>query len=308
MFQNDQKEKVRGLLIVVEGLDRCGKTTQVTKLVESLRRLKISIEPFHFPDRKTETGEIINAFLKSKARPDGPVGDDIPVDDTPDVQHTRAIALLFAANRWEKAAKIEKLLMSGTHVVIDRYSFSGLAYPRASYNDQLWMTNLEVGLPAPDVAIMLDATANELRGRYPWFTHCHIERYDTVREQQRVRHEFKRIMKVEGGTWHVINAMQSKEQVQADIKKLVLTAIESDAVQSDLDTMEPGHWLPNTGPAVSTAWFKRVYNPKTRVRLFDLAATPDNPKLSAVLKGNYKVPVDDYGPAIKAKRSEWHNS
>ena len=43
----------------------------------------------------------------------------------------RAVHLLFAANRWEKAAEIRQLLSQGKTIVCDRYSFSGIAYTSA---------------------------------------------------------------------------------------------------------------------------------------------------------------------------------
>lgn len=43
----------------------------------------------------------------------------------------RAIHLLFAANRWECAASIERDLAAGIDVVADRYAFSGIAFSAA---------------------------------------------------------------------------------------------------------------------------------------------------------------------------------
>ena len=38
------------------------------------------------------------------------------------------IHLLFSANRWEMLSELRKNLESGTHVVVDRYAFSGVAF------------------------------------------------------------------------------------------------------------------------------------------------------------------------------------
>lgn len=76
----------RGLFIVFEGLDRCGKTTQVNKLLEYLTEtLGVDAIEAEFPDRKTDVGGIINSFLRK----------ELPL--TPEVIH-----LLYSANRWEK--------------------------------------------------------------------------------------------------------------------------------------------------------------------------------------------------------------
>ena len=90
----------RGLFIVLEGLDRCGKSTQVDRLVAHLnsngrqaRLQKFPGKSFDFAtsyakpaDRTTAIGKMIDAYLQSKSE----------LDD-------RAIHLLFSANRWECA-------------------------------------------------------------------------------------------------------------------------------------------------------------------------------------------------------------
>ena len=75
----------RGALIVFEGLDRCGKTSQCSRLLSSLERLGHSVESWRFPDRDTGVGQMISSYLSNQSQ----------LDD-------HAIHLLFSANRWEK--------------------------------------------------------------------------------------------------------------------------------------------------------------------------------------------------------------
>lgn len=75
----------RGSLIVLEGLDRSGKTSQSNRLVTFLKEKGLSVELWRFPDRSTSTGQMISAYLANESQ----------LDD-------RAIHLLFSANRWEK--------------------------------------------------------------------------------------------------------------------------------------------------------------------------------------------------------------
>lgn len=79
------KEDSRGALVVLEGLDRCGKTTQSTRLVKHLESLGYSTELWRYPDRSTSVGQMISSYLSNKSQ----------LDD-------RTIHLLFSANRWEK--------------------------------------------------------------------------------------------------------------------------------------------------------------------------------------------------------------
>lgn len=102
----------RGALIVLEGVDRSGKSTQARKLVESLNNLNIPAELMVFPDRTTHTGKLIAQYLSNK---------DCQLNDY-------AIHLLFTANRWENVDKMKKLISEGTTLIVDRYSYSGMAF------------------------------------------------------------------------------------------------------------------------------------------------------------------------------------
>lgn len=145
----------RGAFIVFEGVDRCGKTTQVGLLVKHLvKNLGLAALAMNFPDRTTMVGQLINQYLQSKQ----------DLDD-------RSIHLLFSANRWEAEPQLQASLLEGTTVVCDRYAYSGVAFSSAkdSLADKLdWCKSCDVGLPAPDAIIFLDLTQEqaEQRGGY----------------------------------------------------------------------------------------------------------------------------------------------
>ena len=108
------KAKKRGVLVVFEGCDRSGKTTQVTKLVERLNKGGQAAVMRRFPDRTTSIGSVINSYLGCKKE----------LED-------HVVHLLFSANRWEVERDIVDTLMAGTHVFIDRYAYSGVAFSAA---------------------------------------------------------------------------------------------------------------------------------------------------------------------------------
>lgn len=74
----------RGALIVLEGVDRSGKTTQSTALLEFLRSSGREVSFLRYPDRSTATGKVIDEYLSTASS-----------------LNDHAIHLLFAANRWE---------------------------------------------------------------------------------------------------------------------------------------------------------------------------------------------------------------
>ena len=81
----------RGALIVLEGVDRSGKSTQCQKLVDYLNSTDRPAALMRFPDRTTTIGTMINSYLSNAT----------DIDDG-------CIHLLFSANRWEKKKEMEK--------------------------------------------------------------------------------------------------------------------------------------------------------------------------------------------------------
>jgi len=75
----------RGALVVLEGLDRSGKSSQCARLLSFLKGKGYDAEGWRFPDRATSVGQMISAYLANESQ----------LDD-------RTIHLLFSANRWEK--------------------------------------------------------------------------------------------------------------------------------------------------------------------------------------------------------------
>lgn len=51
--------KRRGAFILLEGVDRCGKTTQVGLLVKHLLSLSIATVAYRFPDRTTQGEKVL---------------------------------------------------------------------------------------------------------------------------------------------------------------------------------------------------------------------------------------------------------
>ncbi|PHH51818.1 Thymidylate kinase [Ceratocystis fimbriata CBS 114723] len=164
--------RARGSLVVLEGLDRSGKSTQVKLLAQRFLEAGRKATVMRFPDRSTPIGKMIDAYLKNTA----------DMDD-------HVIHLLFSANRWEAARTITSLLESGTSVLCDRYYYSGVVYSAAKKNPTLslqWARQPELGLPRPDIVLFLDLDENKARERGGWGD----EVYEKADMQKRVRELF----------------------------------------------------------------------------------------------------------------------
>ncbi|KIW07104.1 thymidylate kinase, variant [Verruconis gallopava] len=195
----------RGSLIVFEGLDRAGKSTQCERLVESLKAEGRAVKHMRFPDRTTPIGRMINDYLKG----------DVEQED-------HVIHLLFSANRWEAASSIRADIEAGITVVIDRYYYSGCVYSAAKDNPSLsiaWARYPEVGLPRPDAVIFLEISPDEAARRGGFGA----ERYENKRHQDRVREYFKsmRGLPDESEDFKVIDAGGSPDEVADSIWTVV---------------------------------------------------------------------------------------
>ena len=142
------------MLVVLEGLDGAGKSTQVKRLRSYLEGLFGSLEYIHFPRYDAPVyGDLISRFLR------GDVGNNETV-------HPQLVALLFAEDRHGAAPGMKATLAGGGHVLLDRYVYSNIAYQCAKVADpqeaeklREWIFNTEYGhfeLPKPDLNIFLD--------------------------------------------------------------------------------------------------------------------------------------------------------
>ena len=142
------------MLIVLEGLDGAGKSTQVRRLKEYLQRRCGSLEYIHFPRYDAPVyGDLISRFLK------GEFGSIEAV-------HPQLVALLFAEDRHGAAPVMREALEAGKTVLLDRYVYSNIAYQCAKLQDlqerrklRDWIFNTEYGdfnLPEPDLNLFLD--------------------------------------------------------------------------------------------------------------------------------------------------------
>jgi len=192
---------MRGAFVVFEGIDRCGKTTQTSKLVSSLHSQGISSELMRFPNRDTTIGKILNSYLTSKEN----------LED-------QSVHLLFSANRWESKSIIEKKLLSGTTLIVDRYAFSGVAFTSAKGLDLEWCKNPDRGLPNPDLVVYMEMPIEEAskRGQYGQ------ERYENESFQRIVKQRYESLKEP---SWLIVNAGQSIEEVHSIIHSAVLRVI-----------------------------------------------------------------------------------
>uniref|UniRef100_A0A182M4R4 Thymidylate kinase n=1 Tax=Anopheles culicifacies TaxID=139723 RepID=A0A182M4R4_9DIPT len=194
----------RGAFIVLEGCDRTGKTTQCKTLVTKLEQANVQARYMNFPDRSTQCGQLINGYLTRK-------------DDFTD----EGIHLLFTLNRWERMKEMEKLLKSGVNLIVDRYSYSGVAFSSAKGLDMEWCKAPESGLLKPDLVILLTLSMDALAKRIGFGD----ERYEVPTFQRKVVERYKMLM--DDQYWKAIDADRPFDHITEILYDEVVRTIEN---------------------------------------------------------------------------------
>lgn len=142
----------RGKLIVFEGIDGSGKTTQSKLLVAYFKKQKIPTKYISFPRYELKWGKMVRKYL------DGKLGKLDPYE----------ASVLYANDRRSAAAKINGWLASGKTVIGNRYIGSNIGHMAAKIKSQSekskyidWLERLEYGenkIPAEDLVILLRVT------------------------------------------------------------------------------------------------------------------------------------------------------
>jgi dTMP kinase len=188
----------RGKIIVIEGTDKAGKSSQSRMLAEALKVSGMVCVILDFPDYTTPIGMEIKAFLEGKR------------DYLPEVKH-----LLFSANRWEKKKEIESMLENGTIIVMNRYWQSNLVYGVANGMDINWLLRLDKGLPKEDIMIVILVN--------PSISAKRAAMQDAFESNtQLAASAHKNYLKfAKQYKWKIIDGSKSKEQVHQEIMKII---------------------------------------------------------------------------------------
>jgi len=190
----------KGRIVVIEGMDKAGKTTQSRVLVSALRNKGKLCASLDFPDYSTPIGREIKSFLDGKR--------DYP-DETK--------LMLLSANRWERKEIIDRTLSNGIILVMNRYYHSNLAYGVSKNLELDWLMTLDRGLPKEDLCIVLEIrpTISESRSKHAG------DLFENDKDLlKNVYKNYRKLAKL--FNWKIINGERSKEEVSRDILNMVL--------------------------------------------------------------------------------------
>ena len=141
-----------GKLIVIEGTDGSGKSTQFRLLTEHLKKENRSFRQLVFPQYSEESSALIRMYL----------GGEFGAKPT-DV-NAYAASTFYAVDRYASYKKVwGDWYENGGLVISDRYTTSNAVHQASKEKDQnaflTWLYDLEynkLGLPKPDLVLYLD--------------------------------------------------------------------------------------------------------------------------------------------------------
>lgn len=146
-------KKLKGKLIVIDGVDGSGKTTQIRLLAEKLHAGKISFEIADFPRYGQKSAGLVEEYLNGKYGQVDPY----------------KASIFYAVDRYDASFQIRQWLARGKIVISNRYVTASAGHQGGKIKNKLargkffrWLENLEYGLfeiPKPDLNILLNVPA-----------------------------------------------------------------------------------------------------------------------------------------------------
>lgn len=197
---------MKPLFIVLEGIDKSGKTTQAEflkdYLIEHGNLAIVSSEPTNSSIGKLIRQGMQNQFfsIKDKTRFD------------------EQMAYLFAADRhhhlYNDVDGVFKLIKQDNYTVIStRYYFSSLAYNSSTEFDFVYQLNQK--FPNPDLVIYIDVSLDVALSRLKNFTFQEV--YETKGKLDKVRKNYQAIFSNYKGNILKINGENSVDDIHKDI-------------------------------------------------------------------------------------------
>ncbi len=143
-----------GRIIVIEGSDGSGKTTQTNLLIERFKKEGVPVETLRFPQY---TENLFGALIRECL--DGKHGDFINMDP-------KIASVLYACDRFETMKKIEDWQKEGKVIVLDRYITSNQIHQGGKIKDEnkraeflSWLSKMEydiLKIKKPDTVFYLN--------------------------------------------------------------------------------------------------------------------------------------------------------
>ena len=207
---NEHNTKKKGRLIVLEGIDGAGKTTQASLLEAHLRAKGREVfrtaEPTPFP-----SGIALREALGGKVKKS-------------ECEMATMFVLDRIAHNLHPTEGLRAILDAGSDIICDRYYYSTLAYQGQS-TDYAWVKAMNLSCPEitkPDLCIYLDLTPAQSLERIRAGRDS-VEIYENEETLTKVRNAFLSVLDDLSATDRIvrIDAYRTPEEIAKDIADAV---------------------------------------------------------------------------------------
>jgi dTMP kinase len=198
-----------GRLVVIEGIDGAGTTTQTSRLAASLRERGVPVHATREPS-DGPIGRLLRQIL---------AGAHQPTDAT-------TLGLLFAADRADHLQReVEPALAKGQLVISDRYYHSSLAY-QGSEEDRSWIAELNQRARVPDMCFFLSVDP-EVAAQRRDDDDRDEELFDRMETQKRVAAGYAEVMRerADSEPITVIDGHMDLDQISHQLLELTLALL-----------------------------------------------------------------------------------
>lgn len=206
------------MFITFEGLDFCGKSTQVKLLKEKLEKMGKKITLIREPGG-TEISEKIR---------------DILLDKKNSEMHIEAELLLFSASRAQLVReKIIPLLNKGFFVISDRFHDSSIAYQGfgrgISLNSVKAIQEFAIGSAIPNLTFFIDLPLNEIDKRREKFGATNLDRIELSENDfyNRVRNGYLEMCKTDS-RFIVVDGTKTIEEIHLQIMNIITNLVKNE--------------------------------------------------------------------------------
>lgn len=193
--------------IVLEGPDKCGKSTQAALLVRALESAGLGVVHTREPGG--------TSFAEAVRR--------VVLDPVHEVDPLAELFLYEAARAQHTAEVLRPALAAGKTVVSERYTLATLAYQGHGRGLELGMVRrlnaLATGGLTPDLTFVLDMPESRFRTRAPDRVHDRLER-ESSRFRRKVAAAYRSLARTERGI-ELVDADRLPEKIHAELLERV---------------------------------------------------------------------------------------